>query len=61
MGVLYDNMKLPSKALQMYEQSVFIKQKISGRASIDVAITLNNIAMVYESQNNYDKALEYYT
>jgi hypothetical protein len=44
----------------MYERSVFIKQKISGRASIDVAITLNNIAMVYLGQKNYDKALKYY-
>ncbi len=31
MGVLYDNMKLPSKALEMYEGSLAIKQKISGR------------------------------
>ena len=37
-----------------------IKTEIKGKDSIDVALTLENIGIVYWNQGNYPKALEYY-
>jgi tetratricopeptide (TPR) repeat protein len=37
-----------------------IKTRIAGSDSNDVALTLNNIGLVYKEKRDYQKALEYF-
>ena len=48
------------KALEYYEKSLVIKEKMLGKEHPSTATTYNNLAIVYEDQGNYEKALEYY-
>ncbi len=59
-GSAYNNKEDYPKALECYEQSLYIRTKIKGRYSIDVAETLNNIGSAYDNKKDYPKALEYF-
>ena len=48
------------KALEYYEKSREIKEKVLGKDHRDTATTYNNMAGVYRDQGDYDKALVYY-
>ncbi len=50
MGLAYYRKKDYTKALEQYERSLLIKTNIQEKDSIDVAITLNNIGLVYYSK-----------
>ena len=47
-------------ALKMYQQTLQIRVTVFGRDHPQVAVTLANIANVYQAQGLYDKALETY-
>tara|TARA_Y100000589_G_scaffold240641_1_gene228186 strand:- start:4 stop:2763 length:2760 start_codon:yes stop_codon:yes gene_type:complete len=47
------------KAIKIYEEALFTKEKYLGRSHPDVAITLNNLAMAYLNKKNFKYALEY--
>jgi len=48
------------KALDYYEKTIAIRERVLGAEHPDTATTNNNIANVYQLQGVYDKALEYY-
>ncbi len=45
-------------AIYLYEQSAIVNRKLNELSS--VAGNLNNLALIYENQQEYDKALQYY-
>lgn len=56
MGVLYKNLGESKKALEILLESI----RISEEYNISNSIAYNNIATMYLSQENYEKALQYY-
>ena len=48
------------KALEYYQKSLKIREKVYGKEHPDTAESYNNIGSVYNSKGEYDKALEYY-
>ena len=48
------------KALEYYEKSREIQEKVLGKDHPSTATTYNNMALVYCAQGEYDKSLEYY-
>ncbi len=58
MAYIYANEGNPSKALELYKNSLSIQELIKN--PIGIAQSLNNVGDVYESQGEVAKALEYY-
>ena len=56
MGVLYKNLGESKKALEILHESI----KISEEYYISNSIAYNNIASMYVSQDNFEKALQYF-
>ncbi len=56
MGVLYKNLGESKKALEILHESI----KISEEYDISNSIAYNNIASMYVSQDNFEKALQYF-
>ena len=54
---VYINMEDFTKALEFSKKALEIKKLLTGTASIYVASTLKNIAVIYEKLNEEDKAL----
>jgi tetratricopeptide (TPR) repeat protein len=50
-----------SQALGMHEIALVCVLALEGHNSPDVAKSYNNIALIYDSQGNYEEALEIYT
>ena len=48
------------EALNLYKQSLSIKQKITGRNTETCANTLNNMGLIYQLKKDYDKAFNCY-
>jgi tetratricopeptide (TPR) repeat protein len=48
------------KALEYYQKSLKIREKVYGKEHPKTAISYNNIGLVYDSKGEYNKALEYY-
>ena len=48
------------KALPLYQRALEIIEKVLGPQHPDVATTLNNLAVLYESMGDYEKALPLY-
>ena len=49
-----------SEALEYYQKSLAILEKVYGQEHPDIATSYNNIGEVYRSQGKYPEALEYY-
>ena len=45
-----------NEAIPLAEKALAIREKVLGQEHPDVALSLNNLAMLYESQGNYTKA-----
>lgn len=58
-GVLTDHGDY-KKAIDYYEKSIIIREKVLGTEHEETATAYNNIALVYYELGDYDKALEYY-
>ena len=50
---MYDSQGNYSEAIKYYERCLEILEKVKGKGSIDTALTLNNIGMVYYSYGQY--------
>ncbi len=48
------------KALEYFEKSLKIKQKLLGEEYLATAASYNNMGIVYRSMSEYPKALEYF-
>ena len=48
------------KALPLYQRALDIREKVLGPQHPDVATTLNNLAVLYDSMGDYEKALPLY-
>lgn len=49
-----------ARALPLYQQALAIRQKVLGAEHPDTANSLNNLALLYETQGQYDLALPMY-
>ena len=48
------------KALEYYQKALEIRKQVLGESHPDVALSYNNIGVVYDAQGYYDRALEYH-
>lgn len=47
------------QALEYHEKAFELRKKVLGEKAIDIAISCNNIGMVYNSKEDYDNAIKY--
>jgi tetratricopeptide (TPR) repeat protein len=59
-GALCQDMGDYARALELYEQSLYISRRVLGPEHPSVATTMNNLAAVYEALGDYARALELY-
>ena len=60
-GAIYWNTSQSEKALDSYNKALAIFKKVAGKDdSEQVAYCYNNMAIVYEEEENHEEALHYY-
>src|SRR5262249_6810610 len=60
LGLVYDALGNPQKALEYFEKALTIKLATLGDSHPDVALSYNNLGAAYKALGNPQKALEYY-
>ena len=58
-GFLYEHGQY-DKALSLYLRQVFLLESVHNKNHYEIAVSYNNIGLVYYSQYDYQKALDYY-
>ncbi|KAL7486343.1 hypothetical protein ACHAW6_015561 [Cyclotella cf. meneghiniana] len=58
--ILYRKSLFPM-AIELYTESLQIRQKILGKDNRDTAFVLYNIALVHQQRGDYEKSIEFYT
>ena len=58
-GIIYDELERYPAALDAYQKSLELKQRIGDQGTI--ANTINNIGFLYNKTNNHDKAYEFFS
>eukprot|EP00956_Cyclotella_meneghiniana_P025877 scaffold54885_cov24-Cyclotella_meneghiniana.AAC.1 len=60
-GTILYRMSLFPAAIELFTESLQLRQKIRGNNHRDMAFVMYNIALVYQQQGEYEKSIHFFT